>query len=119
MASYWLALSSLGPPCASSRTGPSRIVWNWKPTGIESKPGRRSIGSPRWTKETLMFLPIVIRAEYGGEFRIRVTFNDGLETTIDFSEWLAGPIFEPLKDPAYFERFFIDGGTVAWQNGAD
>ena len=66
-----------------------------------------------------MFLPIVIRAEYCGGFRIRVAFNDGLATTIDFSEWLEGPIFEPLKDPQYFERFFIDGGTVAWPNGAD
>jgi hypothetical protein len=66
-----------------------------------------------------MFLPIVIRAEYCDGFRIRVAFNDGLETTIDFSEWLEGPIFEPLKDPQYFERFFIDGGTVAWPNGAD
>jgi hypothetical protein len=65
-----------------------------------------------------MFLPIVVRAEYRGAFRIHVAFNDGTENTIDFSEWLSGPIFEPLKDP-YFERFFIDGGTVAWPNGAD
>ena len=65
------------------------------------------------------FLPTVIRAEYCGEFRICVTFNDGMEDTIDFSEWLAGPIFEPLKEPGYFKRFFIDGGTVAWPNGAD
>ena len=66
-----------------------------------------------------MFLPIVTRAEYRDGFRIHVVFNDGVESTIDFSEWLAGPVFEPLKDPAYFERFFLDGGTVAWPNGAD
>jgi Protein of unknown function (DUF2442) len=24
-----------------------------------------------------------------------------------------------LKDPRYFARFFIEGGTVAWPNGAD
>jgi len=65
------------------------------------------------------FLPTVIRAEHRGGLRIRVTFNDGVEDTIDFSEWLAGPIFEPLKDPGYFARFFLDGGTVAWPNGAD
>ena len=28
-------------------------------------------------------------------------------------------MFEPLKNPSYFRRFFLDGGTVAWPNGAD
>ena len=64
-------------------------------------------------------LPTVIRAEYRGEYRIHVTFNDGVENTIDFAPWLDGPIFEPLKDRRYFQRFFLDGGTVAWPNGAD
>ena len=64
-------------------------------------------------------LPAVIRAEYRGEFRIRLVFNDGLEGTIDFFDWLSGPVFEPLKDPACFAHFFIEGGTVAWPNGAD
>ena len=64
-------------------------------------------------------LPTVVRGEYCGEFKIRLTFNDGLEGTVDFSDWLSGPIFDPLKQPLYFARFFIDGGTVAWPNGAD
>ncbi len=67
----------------------------------------------------MSFVPAVIRAEYRGGYRIRLTFNDNLQKTIDFSGWLDGPVFEPLKDPAYFGRFFIDGGTVAWPNGAD
>lgn len=67
----------------------------------------------------MSFLPSVIRAEYGGGYRIRVTFNDNSEKTIDFAQWLEGPVFEPLKDPSYFSRFFVDGGTVAWPNGAD
>jgi len=64
-------------------------------------------------------LPTVVDAEYRGEFKIRLIFNDGVAGTIDFSDWLHGPVFEPLKDPAYFARFFIEGGTVAWPNGAD
>lgn len=64
-------------------------------------------------------LPAVIRAEYRGEFKIRLVFNDGLEGTIDFAEWLTGPVFEPLKDTDYFARFFLEGGTVTWPNGAD
>lgn len=65
------------------------------------------------------FLPSVTSAEYRGEFKIHVAFNDGVEGTVDFSDWLTGPVFEPLKDPAFFARFFIEGGTVAWPNGAD
>lgn len=65
------------------------------------------------------FLPTVVRAEYRGGCRIRLTFNDGVASTIDFALWLEGPIFEPLKDTDYFQRFFLEGGTIAWPNGAD
>ena len=64
-------------------------------------------------------LPAVIRAEYQGEFRIRLIFSDGVDATVDFAQWLNGPVFEPVKNPEYFRRFFIEGGTVAWPSGAD
>ena len=67
----------------------------------------------------MVFLPNVIRAKYEAAFRIRVTFNDGTEASVDFQSWLSGPVFEPLKKVAYFRKFFVDGGTVAWPNGAD
>ena len=65
------------------------------------------------------FLPSVIRAEYSQDYLIRLTFNDGTSGTVDFSHWLKGPIFKPLQDLPYFRRFFLDGGTVSWPNGAD
>ena len=65
------------------------------------------------------FLPSVTRAEYRGDYRIHVTFNDGKSGTIDFAQWLDGPVFEPLRDTEYFQRFFVEGGTVSWPNGAD
>ena len=64
-------------------------------------------------------LPAVVKAEYRGDFKIRLSFNDGVQGTVDFSDWLEGPVFEPLKDRAYFARFFVEGGTVTWPNGAD
>ena len=64
-------------------------------------------------------LPAVVEAEYRGDFRIRLLFNDGVQGTVDFTDWLTGPVFEPLKDRAYFARFFVEGGTVTWPNGAD
>jgi hypothetical protein len=65
------------------------------------------------------FLPAVIRAEARAGYELDVTFNDGLEGTVDCSQWFQGPIFEPLKERGYFLRFFLDGGTVTWPNGAD
>jgi hypothetical protein len=64
-------------------------------------------------------LPVVVHAEYRGEFKIRLVFNDGVDATIDLSDCLSGPVFEPLKDLGYFARFFVEGGTVTWPNGAD
>jgi Protein of unknown function (DUF2442) len=67
----------------------------------------------------MTFLPHVVRAEYRGGHSIQLTFNDGLERVVDFTRWIRGPVFEPLRDLAYFQRFFLEGGTVAWPNGAD
>jgi hypothetical protein len=61
----------------------------------------------------------VVRAEYQGGYRIHVAFDDCLEATIDFQRWLNGPVFAPMKDLKFFRRFFLDGWTVAWPNGAD
>ena len=67
----------------------------------------------------MSFLPSVVRAEYRGGQRIHLWFNDSREKTVDFGQWLQGPVFEPLKDASYFQRFFVDAGTVSWPNGAD
>lgn len=67
----------------------------------------------------MSILPVVVHAQHRGDYRIHVAFSDGTEATVDFSSWLSGPVFEPLKDIDYFKRFFIDAGTVAWPNGAD
>ena len=66
----------------------------------------------------MTFLPSVVQAEHKGNFRLRVVFNDGTENTIDFAPWLDGPMFEALRAPDFFARYFIDGGTVVWPNGA-
>jgi hypothetical protein len=67
----------------------------------------------------LGFMPNVVAAEYRGGYRIHLRFNDNSAKVVDFRKWLEGPVFQPLKDPAYFERFFVEGGTVTWPNGAD
>jgi hypothetical protein len=61
----------------------------------------------------------VTKAKYIKDCLIEVKFNDGTKKVIDFERWLTGPIFRPLKSKTYFKRFFIDGPTIAWPNGAD
>ena len=65
------------------------------------------------------FLPSVVEAKYVDNYCILLTFNDGTANTVDFANWLEGPVFQPLRDLGYFRRFFLDGGTVSWPNGAD
>ncbi len=64
-------------------------------------------------------LPLVVRAEYRCDYRIRLEFDDGVQGEVDFVPWLSGPAFEPLKNPAFFRRFHVEAGTVVWPNGAD
>lgn len=62
----------------------------------------------------------VRRARHVQDYVLHLEFEDGLEGDVDFSPYLRrGPIFAPLADPSYFARFIVEGGTVAWPNGAD
>jgi hypothetical protein len=65
------------------------------------------------------YLPQVIEARHVREFIISARFDDGTEKHIDISQWFKGPVFEPLKDPKFFRKFFVEAGTLAWPNGVD
>ena len=64
-------------------------------------------------------LPHVVDARYVADYCIDLRFNTGTRKTVDFSCWLRGPVFEPLRELNEFRRFFVSGGTVCWPNGAD
>lgn len=67
----------------------------------------------------MKYLPEVIKAKHINGFVIATYFNDGTEKFIDVSQWFKGPVFNSLKNPMFFPKFFIDGGTLAWPNGVD
>jgi Protein of unknown function (DUF2442) len=67
----------------------------------------------------MKYLPEVNRAKYVSGFVIEMRFNDGTEKQVDVSQWFKGPVFKPLKDPSFFSKFFVEGGTLAWPNGVD
>jgi hypothetical protein len=63
----------------------------------------------------------VTRLERLGGLRLRVGFNDGSKGLHDFSAMVAepGPMLEPLRDPSYFARVFLEFGAPTWPNGFD
>lgn len=63
----------------------------------------------------------ILEAEVCGPQLLRLRFNNGSHKTVNVAPLLGGPIFEPLRDPAYFARAELDRvcGTVVWPNGAD
>jgi hypothetical protein len=56
-----------------------------------------------------------------GRSSLDLTFDDGTRKRINLRRELYGPIFEPLRDPAYFAQAYLDADsrTVTWPNGAD
>lgn len=62
----------------------------------------------------------VIEIEYRQEYVYHVKFDDGLEADVDFTSYLnRGSVFRPLSDLDLFKQAMIEGGTIAWPNGAD
>jgi hypothetical protein len=63
----------------------------------------------------------VVKAIVIPPYELDITFDNGQRRRIDLSKELYGPIFEPLRDPEFFARVFVDpdSRTVTWPNGAD
>ena len=63
----------------------------------------------------------VMEAEYLQDYKILITFNNGVKKIVDLKLDLWGVMFEPLKDKNLFKQFRIDKDicTIVWSNGAD
>jgi hypothetical protein len=63
----------------------------------------------------------VTKLKYLGGYRLHATFSDGTAGEHDFSALVAetGPMVEPLRDPVYFARTFLEDGAPTWPNGFD
>jgi hypothetical protein len=61
----------------------------------------------------------VIDAKYVRDYMIALTFNDGLQKTVDLKNHLNGEIFETLNDIENFRKFHVSDWSVEWSNGAD
>jgi hypothetical protein len=63
----------------------------------------------------------VLEARYVGGHVVWLRFRDGTAGEVDLGPRMRGPVFEPLRDPAYFKSFTIhpEFHTLVWSNGAD
>ncbi len=63
----------------------------------------------------------VTAAEYVDGHRIRIAFSNGEKGTVDLTDTLWGPMFEPLRDLLTFQKFEVSPilHTIRWENDAD
>lgn len=52
---------------------------------------------------------------------VRVVFTNGEHRDINLSSYInRGPLFAAIRnDPNFFRTVYVEGGTIAWPNGAD
>lgn len=58
---------------------------------------------------------------YLTEYKLLVTFENGVTKVVNLEPYLEGEIFEPLRDVEYFKTVSVnpDIDTITWDNGAD
>jgi hypothetical protein len=58
-------------------------------------------------------VPVTV-VEVIGEYRLRLTFRDGVVGDVSFADREWKGVFEPLRDPKRFDRVSIEDGTLVW-----
>jgi Protein of unknown function (DUF2442) len=62
----------------------------------------------------------ITRIEARSPYILYVEFDDGVAGEYDMRDRLHGPMYEPLRDPAYFAQVTLaDWGAPVWPNGLD
>lgn len=64
----------------------------------------------------------VIDAKYVEDYKINLSFNDGVSAVVDLKDSIFldhRAIFEKLKDLEFFKDFTQNRWTIEWKNGAD
>ena len=61
----------------------------------------------------------IIHAQVIEANTVELRFSDGYMGQVDLGPALWGPVFEPLRETAYFEQLQIEDETIRWPNGAD
>ncbi len=63
----------------------------------------------------------ITKADYINDFKIKLSFNDGLEKVVDLQNYIQSkkhPFFQSLKEVDEFKKFRVHK-TLVWESGAD
>jgi len=53
-------------------------------------------------------------------YRLEIVFDDHMTGVLDLNDFVrSGVVTEPLRDPAFFARVFVEMGVPTWPNGCD
>lgn len=65
----------------------------------------------------------VEKAFYEGDFKVRLLFNDGVDTIVNFGSWIREnlhPQYKRYLNESNFKKFYIDDfGNIAWGKNRD
>ncbi len=65
-------------------------------------------------------MPNLVYLEARAPYRLFARFSDGVQGEDDMAQRLNGPMFELLRDPAFFAQVKLaDWGAPLWPNGLD
>jgi hypothetical protein len=57
--------------------------------------------------------------DYIQDYKLSLTFNDGVKKTVDLKPYLTGKVFEPLLSLDNFKQYSLNRWTIEWFSGAD
>jgi hypothetical protein len=52
-------------------------------------------------------------------YKLFIKFDDGLSKSIDIKPYIGEGISKDLESSDYFNKVYIDNGTITWPNGYD
>ena len=59
----------------------------------------------------------IVKAEYAGDYKVKLVFSDEKQRTVDFGEFIlcsSYPSFNQYKDIKKFKKFKIEFGNIVW-----
>ena len=57
--------------------------------------------------------------DYLGDYKLALTFSDGVHKIVDLEPHLKGEVFGSLRDQDQFIQYALTPVTIEWANGAD